>query len=71
LELFLVELDRVDGLKLHVSEVDVLNETPLLNIKPYVSKFDIYKTKRNGWLDTVGQETIEKNQADKRFQHES
>jgi tRNA-Thr(GGU) m(6)t(6)A37 methyltransferase TsaA len=33
-----------------VSGVDVLNETPLLDIKPYVPKFDSIKSASNGWV---------------------
>ena len=33
------------------SEVDILDNTPLLDIKPYVSRFDVRKNVKNGWLD--------------------
>jgi tRNA-Thr(GGU) m(6)t(6)A37 methyltransferase TsaA len=33
-----------------VSGVDVLDKTPLLDIKPYVPKFDIIKSATNGWV---------------------
>jgi tRNA-Thr(GGU) m(6)t(6)A37 methyltransferase TsaA len=36
---------------LHVAGVDILNGTPLLDIKPYVSEYDSYAAQRNGWLD--------------------
>lgn len=63
-----VKLDRVDNLKLYVSEVDMLNNTPLLDIKPYVSKFDNYPTQRNGWFDKVHHKILKQGKSDKRFQ---
>ncbi len=65
-----VRLDRVEGNTLYISEVDILNGSPLLDIKPYVSKFDNYETERNGWFDSIVQERIQKGRADKRFQQE-
>ncbi|KJR43502.1 Uncharacterized protein family UPF0066 domain protein [Candidatus Magnetoovum chiemensis] len=44
-------LQRVDGGILHVSGVDVIDGTPLLDIKPYVPEFDIYEVDRTGWLE--------------------
>ncbi len=65
-----VKLDRIDGLVLHVSDVDILDGTPLLDIKPYVPQFDVYPTERNGWLDQVDSKRIQKGQADQRFQQD-
>jgi len=31
--------------------MDILDGTPLLDIKPYVPKFDAYPASRAGWLD--------------------
>ncbi|TFG25014.1 MAG: tRNA (N6-threonylcarbamoyladenosine(37)-N6)-methyltransferase TrmO [Promethearchaeota archaeon] len=36
--------------KIHVKNLDVLNRTPILDIKPYVPYFDNYKTNKIGWL---------------------
>jgi tRNA (Thr-GGU) A37 N-methylase len=33
------------------SEVDILDNTPLLDIKPYVKHFDFRKNVRSGWID--------------------
>ncbi|MBW2984000.1 tRNA (N6-threonylcarbamoyladenosine(37)-N6)-methyltransferase TrmO [Candidatus Woesearchaeota archaeon] len=35
---------------LTIGEVDVLDKTPLLDIKPYVPKFDYRKNAKIGWL---------------------
>ena len=57
LGLSIVELVRREGNVLHVDGVDILDGTPLLDIKPYTTKFDRVETKRNGWQDKVDEET--------------
>ena len=44
-------LQRRDNL-LEIEGVDMLDGTPLLDIKPYVPEFDIRIGTRNGWYDT-------------------
>ena len=44
-----VELLRRDGTNLHVRGVDMLNGTPILDIKPYLSSIPAEKLRR-GWL---------------------
>jgi tRNA (adenine37-N6)-methyltransferase len=46
-----VKLEKIDGNILTFSEVDILDNTPLLDIKPYISHFDSRKNVRNGWID--------------------
>jgi tRNA-Thr(GGU) m(6)t(6)A37 methyltransferase TsaA len=48
--LSVVRLDRVDGLILHVRDVDILDGTPVLDIKPYVAYTDAHPAARSGWL---------------------
>jgi tRNA-Thr(GGU) m(6)t(6)A37 methyltransferase TsaA len=45
-----VRLERVDGLTLYVRDVDMLDGTPVLDIKPYVAYTDAWPDSRNGWL---------------------
>ncbi len=47
--LTVVELLRRDGLELHVRGVDMLDGTPILDIKPYLSSISSEKLQR-GWL---------------------
>lgn len=47
--LTVLELLRRDGNKLHVRGVDMLNSTPILDIKPYMSSIPMEKLRR-GWL---------------------
>src|SRR3954454_5756744 len=48
--LTVVELLRRDGASLHVHGVDMLDGTPILDIKPYMSSIPA-ETLRRGWLD--------------------
>ncbi|MFC1732555.1 tRNA (N6-threonylcarbamoyladenosine(37)-N6)-methyltransferase TrmO [candidate division KSB1 bacterium] len=36
-----------------VSEIDVLDKTPLIDIKPYIPKFDNRENATNGWLENL------------------
>ena len=47
-----VRLTKVEGNRLHVRDVDIVDGTPLLDIKPYVPKFDIRQVERIGWLES-------------------
>jgi tRNA-Thr(GGU) m(6)t(6)A37 methyltransferase TsaA len=58
--LSVVELVRREGSVLHVDGVDIMDGTPLLDIKPYTMKFDWIKTTRNGWQDEVDEETAQR-----------
>lgn len=55
--LSVVELLRREGTTLHLKGVDILDGTPLLDIKPYTEKFDRFVPSRNGWQDEVDEET--------------
>ncbi|MBN2369554.1 MAG: tRNA (N6-threonylcarbamoyladenosine(37)-N6)-methyltransferase TrmO [Vicinamibacteria bacterium] len=49
--LSVVELIGRDGNVLQLDGLDVLDGTPLLDIKPYTAKFDRIDGTRNGWQD--------------------
>jgi tRNA (adenine37-N6)-methyltransferase len=44
-----VRLLAVEGTLLRVADLDVLDGTPLLDIKPYVPDWDVFEVKRVGW----------------------
>ena len=46
-----VRLTRIEGNILHVRDVDVVDGTPLLDIKPYVPEFDVREVNKTGWLE--------------------
>ncbi|HTX79199.1 MAG TPA: tRNA (N6-threonylcarbamoyladenosine(37)-N6)-methyltransferase TrmO [Longilinea sp.] len=47
--LSVVRLIERDGLRLKIQNVDMLDGTPLLDIKPYVPDFDIHTVEKLGW----------------------
>lgn len=62
-----VRLVRVDGTRLRVTGVDILDGTPVLDIKPYVPQFDATETEKIGWLkDRI--HMVEETKDDGRFQ---
>lgn len=64
--LSLVRLVRVEGPRLHVENLDVLDGTPLLDIKPHVPEFDCAPGARIGWLEKAASQMRTK-MADDRF----
>ena len=48
--LSVVQLERIEDHVLHVLNIDVLDGTPLLDIKPFVPEFDQADDVRIGWL---------------------
>ena len=55
--LSVIKIEKIKDNKLHFSEVDVLDGTPVLDIKPYVRHFDIRDNVVSGWLDKHFQST--------------
>jgi tRNA-Thr(GGU) m(6)t(6)A37 methyltransferase TsaA len=49
--LSIVRLEKVEGNVLHIKDVDIVDGTPLLDIKPYTREFDIREDIRIGWLE--------------------
>ncbi len=49
--LSIVELVGVEGNYLDILGVDALDGTPLLDLKPYVDRFDVRQSKCQGWLE--------------------
>jgi tRNA-Thr(GGU) m(6)t(6)A37 methyltransferase TsaA len=45
-----VRLESIDGLTLHIRDVDMLDGTPVLDIKPYVAYTDAIGDANSGWL---------------------
>jgi tRNA-Thr(GGU) m(6)t(6)A37 methyltransferase TsaA len=55
----------VEGATIRVADVDVLDGTPLLDVKPYVPAFDAFPASRVGWLEAHPGGTT---RADRRFE---
>jgi tRNA-Thr(GGU) m(6)t(6)A37 methyltransferase TsaA len=62
----LVRLDAIENGILYVKDVDILDGTPLLDIKPYVPEFDNRQGVRTGWLEHAG-DRISRQKSDDRF----
>jgi tRNA-Thr(GGU) m(6)t(6)A37 methyltransferase TsaA len=60
-----VRLLGVYGGRLRIMGVDILDGTPLVDIKPYAPQFDCFEVSRVGWLQNKGSQPI---LADNRFE---
>ena len=64
--LSIVKLEQIEDNKLFIRDVDIIDGTPLLDIKPYVERFDSRENARSGWLDKR-MEAEKRHFADSRF----
>jgi len=46
-----VRLREIEGSILRILDVDIIDGTPLLDIKPYVPEFDCHSDAKAGWLE--------------------
>ena len=65
--LSVVKILEINNNKILFEGADILDGTPLLDIKPYVPEFDSYPSAKSGWLTSRFSEDTEKK-ADRRFQ---
>ena len=63
--LSIVELLAVEDHVLRITNVDVLDQTPLLDIKPYVPYFDRPDVKRAGWVEKSKDQVPDKRSDDR------
>ena len=61
-----VRLMKIESCDLHIQNIDVIDGTPLLDIKPYVPAFDVHPADRIGWIADKT-EQIDKTVGDGRF----
>jgi len=64
--LSVVQLDMIKDGMLQIQNVDILDGTPLLDIKPYVPEFDAQVKVRTGWLENV-KGRVKHRKSDDRF----
>jgi tRNA-Thr(GGU) m(6)t(6)A37 methyltransferase TsaA len=64
--LSVIQLDRIEEGILHIQNVDILDGTPLLDIKPYIPDFDAALKVRTGWLEKARKE-VSTRKSDDRF----
>jgi len=64
--LSVVSVESVEGRELTVGDIDVVDGTPLLDVKPLVPEFDVPSETETGWMD-ASESIIRSKQADERF----
>jgi tRNA-Thr(GGU) m(6)t(6)A37 methyltransferase TsaA len=64
--LSVVRLLSIDRNILHIENVDIIDGTPLLDIKPYVPEFDQHPADRVGWLEQ-SKGKVQSKKSDARF----
>ncbi len=62
-----VKLMSIEGNIIHIEQVDMLDGTPLIDIKPFYPRYDNRENARIGWLGKTGDESPEKLHSDERF----
>lgn len=65
--LSLVELISVENNVIRFKGADMLNNTPLLDIKPFARQFDVPEHSASGWLENKTLEQIRATRSDQRF----
>lgn len=61
-----VKLIAIDKNTLYIEDIDVIDGTPLLDIKPYVPEFDFVEVEKTGWLSNKTH-LLPKTKSDDRF----
>ncbi|MGI6456142.1 MAG: tRNA (N6-threonylcarbamoyladenosine(37)-N6)-methyltransferase TrmO [bacterium] len=62
-----VKLLEISGNRLRVSGVDMLDHSPVLDIKPYIAAFDCFEVRQAGWYDRIDRVIC---RADDRFENQ-
>jgi tRNA (adenine37-N6)-methyltransferase len=61
----IVRLKKIEGSTVFVRDIDVLDGTPLLDIKPYMEKFDAVENSNSGWMQANEKAVMEKRSDDR------
>ena len=64
--LSLVRLERIEANRLYIARLDILDQTPLLDIKPYIPEFEPREDVRIGWVEQARSE-VGNRKSDSRF----
>jgi tRNA-Thr(GGU) m(6)t(6)A37 methyltransferase TsaA len=64
--LSVVQLKKIERLTLHIVNVDILDGTPVLDIKPYIPDFDHPPDVKVGWLE-ARRDHVQSTRSDDRF----
>jgi len=63
----IVRLLKIEGNKIYFEGADMLDETPLIDIKPFFRNFDNRTDAVSGWLDSKNERLIREIRSDSRF----
>jgi tRNA-Thr(GGU) m(6)t(6)A37 methyltransferase TsaA len=74
-----VKLISIESNVLNVEDIDILDGTPVIDIKPYIARFDTRDDVRSGWQDGIPDDTaalrgrrgFQENEGPKKDKHES
>ncbi len=61
-----VKLVKISGNIIEIENADIIDKTPLLDIKPYIPEFDVFKKAQSGWLKNLSEKN-ENIKSDDRF----
>ena len=64
-----IRLLGVEGNKLFLDQVDMLDGSPLIDIKPFYPRYDNREDVQSGWLEKNKDITTDEMRADERFRH--
>ena len=51
--LSIVRLIKIENNILHIENIDIIDSTPLIDIKPYIPEFDQQSESRAGWFENI------------------
>ena len=54
-----VRLVRIEGCNLHVRGIDLLDGTPILDVKPYIPYADAFPESKAGWIDQIPRNALQ------------
>jgi tRNA-Thr(GGU) m(6)t(6)A37 methyltransferase TsaA len=64
-----VRLNKIENNILFVQDIDILNDTPVLDIKPFIPDVDSPEVHKLGWLEGIS-DKMKHKKSDNRFYHE-
>ena len=65
--LSIVEIRKIETNKIYFNGADMLNGTPLLDIKPYFRQIDNFPDSISGWLENKNENLFKLKRSDTRF----
>lgn len=57
--LSLVKIERVAGARVYLSGIDIIDGTPVIDIKPYIKEYDSVSRSKSGWLEDVENQKLD------------